>query len=108
MKKLYTHENRMIVYNMRNLLQSEGIETVVRNEFTGGGVGDLPAFDTWPELWLQDETRLPQAQSILQGVVDDSDTESWSCTSCGEANGAAFQLCWNCRQAPAREGSNED
>ena len=35
MNKVFTHENRMIVYNMRNLLQGEGIETIVRNEFAG-------------------------------------------------------------------------
>ena len=108
MKKLFTHENRMIVYNMRNLLQGEGIATVVRNEFSGGGVGDLPAFDTWPELWLQDEARLAQAQSILQGVVDDSDAESWNCAGCGEANGPAFQFCWSCGQAAACEADDAD
>ena len=57
MKKVFTHENRMIVYNMRNLLQGEGIETVMKNEFSGGGVGDLPAFDTWPEVWVCDEAQ---------------------------------------------------
>ena len=33
MKKVYTHENHMIVFNMKNVLQGEGIETVVINEF---------------------------------------------------------------------------
>ena len=42
MKKVFTHENRMIVYNMNNLLQGEGIETVMKNEFSGGGVDVLP------------------------------------------------------------------
>ena len=39
MKKVFTHENRMIVYNMKNLLQGEGIELVMKNEFTGWGIG---------------------------------------------------------------------
>ena len=108
MKKLFTHENRMIVYNMRNLLQGEGIETVVRNEFAGGGVGDLSAFDTWPELWLQDGSRLVQALSILQDVAADSDATPWVCSGCGETNGAAFQLCWSCGQAPAEETDHDD
>jgi hypothetical protein len=99
MNKLFTHENRMIVYNMRNLLQSEGIETVVRNEFSGGGVGDLPAFDTWPELWLRDDSQLTRAMSILQCVTTDNDAAPWVCQGCGEANGTAFQLCWSCGRA---------
>ena len=103
MIKLFTHENRMIVYNMRNLLRDEGIETMIRNEFAGGGVGDLPAFDTWPELWLQDEARLSQAQSILQQVIDESEAEPWHCGFCGDPTGAAIHLCWSCGQEPREE-----
>ncbi len=96
MKKLFTHENRMIVYNMRNLLESAGIDTVVVNEFAGGGVGDLPAFDTWPELWLRDEAQLEQARAILRGVNGEADSDPWFCRQCHEANDAAFRICWNC------------
>lgn len=96
MKKVFTHENRMIVFNMKNLLQSEGIETVVVNEFAGGGVGDLPAFDTWPELWLEDETRLSQAQAIVQEILHKSAGDTWFCRGCQEQNDASFEICWKC------------
>jgi hypothetical protein len=96
MKKVFTHENRMIVYNMKNLLQGEGIDTVMKNEFSGGGVGDLPAFDIWPEIWIRDEAQFVKAQSILHGVTDASETEAWFCRGCQESNDAAFGLCWNC------------
>ena len=96
MKKLFTHENRMIVHNVRNLLAAEGIETRMKNEFAGGAVGDLPAFETWPELWIEDETRLTQAEAILRSIVEDDSAGDWRCGHCGEQNGAAFQLCWNC------------
>ena len=96
MKKLFTHENRMIVHNIRNLLSSEGIETRIKNEFAGGAVGDLPAFETWPELWLEDESRLEQAEALLARVLEQTLADDWRCNHCGESNGAAFQLCWNC------------
>jgi len=96
MKKVFTHENRMIVYNMKNLLQSEGIEIVMKNEFTGGGVGDLPAFDTWPEIWICDEAQADQAQSVLDSVSSANDAEEWLCRTCQENNDAAFRLCWKC------------
>jgi hypothetical protein len=99
MKKVFTHENRMIVYNMRNLLQGEGIETVMKNEFSGGGVGDLPAFDIWPEVWVCDEAQAELAQSILNGVTHSTPSEDWFCGGCQESNGAAFRLCWNCGQS---------
>jgi len=99
MRKVFTHENRMIVYNMKNLLQGEGIETVMKNEFSGGGVGDLPAFDTWPEVWVCDEAQVELAQSIVNDVTHSTASEDWFCSGCRETNDAAFHLCWNCGQS---------
>ena len=99
MKKLFTHENRMIVYNVKNLLQGEGIEALVRNEFSGGGVGDLPAFDTWPELWVED-AQVARAQAVLRQVAQADERATWYCGACGEFNEAAFELCWNCGGEP--------
>ena len=96
MKKLYTHENRIILFNIRNLLQEAGIETVLRNEFAGGGIGDLPAFDTWPELWVENDAEFERAQAILRDIEDDSAGADWYCRGCQELNHASFQLCWQC------------
>lgn len=96
MKKLYTHENRMIVFNLKNVLQESGIETLVVNEFASGGVGDLAAFDTWPELWITDEAQFEQATSILRGIVDGVAGADWYCRFCQEKNDASFELCWHC------------
>ena len=98
MKKLYTHENRMIVFNLKNVLQAEGIETVVVNEFAAGGAGDLATFDTWPELWVEDDGKLEQAQAIIQGILTSGATSDWVCRTCQEQNDASFQFCWNCGQ----------
>jgi len=99
MKKVYTHENRMIVFNMKNVLQEAGIETVVVNEFAAGGAGDLPTFDTWPELWIEDETRLEQARAIVKEILSDDINDARYCQKCGEQNEAAFRICWNCGNA---------
>ncbi len=99
MKKLFTHENRLILFNVKNLLAGEGIETVVVNEFAGGGVGDLPAFDTWPELWIENETQYDRAQEILQAVLAEERGSDWFCRGCHERNAAAFGICWNCGRA---------
>jgi hypothetical protein len=96
MKKVFTHENRMIVYNMKNMLEAEGIEIVIKNEYSGGGVGDLPAFDTWPELWIRKEVQLAQAESILQSVASPAVADDWFCGVCREKNDAVFCICWNC------------
>jgi hypothetical protein len=99
MKKLFTHENRMIVYNLKNVLQGEGIDTIVANEFASGGAGDLATFDTWPELWIEDEARLEQAQAIIQDIQTGTESDDWFCRACQEQNDASFQFCWKCGQA---------
>jgi len=99
MKKLFTHENRMIVFNLKNVLQAEDIETIVVNEFAAGGAGDLATFDTWPELWVEDDAKLEQAQVIIQGILSGRATNDWFCSNCQEQNDASFQSCWKCGRA---------
>ena len=96
MKKLYTHENRMIIFNLKNVLESEGIHCVVMNEYASSGAGDLATFDTWPEVWIEDITQFERADSILQEITSNKDNSDWFCRGCQEKNDAAFKLCWNC------------
>ncbi|MEE8364979.1 MAG: DUF2007 domain-containing protein [Gammaproteobacteria bacterium] len=96
MKKLYTHENRLIIYNLKNVLQHAGIASQVINEYASGGAGDLATFETWPELWVSDSDQFDQAESILCNIVAAHSGQEWYCRGCQEKNGAAFELCWNC------------
>ncbi len=86
----------MIIFNLKNVLQDKGIESLVINEFAAGGAGDLATFDTWPELWVSDDDQFDEAESILQRIVFDPAGDYWYCRDCQEKNGAAFELCWNC------------
>ncbi len=99
MKKIFTHENRVILFNVKNLLQAAGIETRVVNEFAAGAAGDLPTFDTWPELWLEDDNRYPDAVEILREILDQRGGPEWYCRGCQELNDGAFQVCWKCGRA---------
>ena len=100
MKKLYTHENRMIVFNLRNVLEDEGISCSIINEYASGGAGDLAAFDTWPELWVNDIKQFGKAEEIMQKIVYDQTDNFWYCAGCQEKNGAAFEICWKCGRSP--------
>lgn len=55
MKLLYTNENRLLVNNVLNLVEGAGIEISLKNEFAGGGAGDLVPHETWLEVWVEDE-----------------------------------------------------
>lgn len=86
----------MIIFNLKNVLEGAGIAVVVMNEFASGGAGDLATFDTWPELWVEDDSQFERAESILKNNLSDAKDNYWYCRGCQEKNDASFELCWNC------------
>ena len=52
----------MIIFNLKNVLEDAGIDVVIMNEFASSGAGDLATFDTWPELWVGNDSQFEQAQ----------------------------------------------
>ncbi len=80
---------------MKNLLEEQGIECTIRNEFSAGGACDLAPFETWPELWVVDDRDEDRAQLIIQQLQQAADKEI-CCPQCGEVNAGSFKLCWNC------------
>ena len=98
MEKLFTHENRLIVFHIKNLLDDAGIPSQIKNEYASGGVGDLSPFDTWPEVWVGDGW-LERAQQVIDdSILNEPDLPDWVCNNCGETNQGVFKLCWNCAQ----------
>ncbi|MFD1218137.1 putative signal transducing protein [Microbulbifer celer] len=97
MKLVYTHENILLVSNAQALLRQAGIETLLKNEFSGAGRGELGVFDTWPEIWVLSDDQFPKAQALLKSVSDKEEEDDWVCAACGEMNGSAFFACWNCQ-----------
>lgn len=86
----------MIIFNLKNVMQGEGIESTVMNEYSSGGAGDLATFDTWPELWIEDDEQFDRAEIILKKIVSNTRDDYWFCRGCQEKNDAAFMLCWRC------------
>ena len=96
MKKVFTHENRLIVFHIKNLLEEQGISCSIKNEFASGGVGDLSPFETWPEIWVDDEQSDQADQVILENARAEPMAKDWVCTVCGEVNDSQFKICWKC------------
>jgi hypothetical protein len=101
LKKIYTSPNRMLVGLLSGALGDHGIGCIIRNDYLGGGVGDLPAQECWPELWVlrdQDEAR---ARQVVDAVLPRQAIagEPWQCPQCGEWLEPQFAACWHC--APA-------
>ena len=87
----------MIVSLIQGRLDSEGIATVLKNDMSSGGAGELAPTDLWPEIWLVDDTKEAKAQTIIANIQDASLEQSWQCQQCGETNEATFEVCWHCQ-----------
>ncbi|QDP02512.1 DUF2007 domain-containing protein [Thalassotalea sp. PS06] len=96
MEKLYSHQHLFFVEHMQNLLALEGIETKIKNQFLSGASGDVPVFETWPELWVVNPKQIPKAKELIANA-DAPQGEEWCCPSCKEFNAPSFEICWQCQ-----------
>ena len=100
MQKVYSHENPFQVSNLKQLLEQQGIDCLLRNDQLRSGAGELAPGDVWPELWVLDDSRKAEAITIIDKVELADDTDTWICNECGESNHASFEHCWKCRNEP--------
>ena len=70
---------------------------MVRNQFISGAMGELPAQDLEPELWLINADDLVFAERVLTSLKEDNSADAWVCNPCHEPQDAEFNLCWNCQ-----------
>ncbi|MGA3115300.1 MAG: DUF2007 domain-containing protein [Syntrophobacteraceae bacterium] len=98
MRKVYTYQDPMMVYHMKNILAIHGIECVVQGEYRRSGVGEIPPTEAWLELWILDDWRLVEAQQILDKAREDpvTEQETWRCPKCAEELEGQFDQCWKC------------
>ena len=96
MKIVYSNESLFLVSNVKNLIEAQGISTFIKNEFSQGAIGEISAFDSWPEVWVADDADLERATEILNSSQSDIDGEDWICINCSEKNAQSFEICWNC------------
>jgi len=97
MKMVYSNESHFLVGNMQNLIEAQSINTFIKNEFAQGAIGEVSAFDAWPEIWVIADEDYEQAIAIVNASQSVKQSEDWECPQCLEKNGAAFEVCWHCQ-----------
>jgi hypothetical protein len=93
LKRIYSSFNLAAVHHAKNLLATEGIRAVVRNEYLSSAMGDLPPAECQAELWLLDPRDAARAEQLL--FHHEPQGEDWTC-ACGERSGPQFSQCWRC------------
>ena len=98
MKKLYSAQDPLMIGHLKNVLESQGIECVVKNTYLAGGVGEIPPIECWPELWVVEDALYSMAAETLDKALAPlgSVKKPWRCGKCGEEVEGQFTECWNC------------
>ena len=98
MKKLYTTQNPLMISHLKNILESGGVECVVKNLYLSSAAGELPPIECWPELWVIDDASYAEAREVLDRALAPlrSVSEPWKCRKCGSEVEGQFSECWNC------------
>lgn len=100
MIKVFSHEDRFLVQQVKDLLDQKEVACFIKNEFASGAIGELAPFDCCPEVWILDEEWEPKAKLWIAQLAAESGTQEWHCNSCGEDNDGSFELCWQCGHSP--------
>jgi len=103
MERVYTTQDLAMLTHLKNALEAQGIECVLRGQHLLGGVGELPPIECWPELWVLDDTQAADAKLHIDTLFATAAEarEPWSCAGCGEESPGAFTDCWSCGAARA-------
>ena len=102
MIKLCTCDDTIQAGHLQSVLEAAGIDCWIKNLSLAGGIGEWPATECWPEIWLHREEDYELAMSIISPILSPPATRrtSWRCR-CGEQLEGQFDLCWSCgRQRP--------
>jgi hypothetical protein len=95
--RVYTARTLADVANVKNVLEANGVPCILRNEFVGAGVGELPPIECWPEVWVDDADAEVASELLTHAAEEpDRDRKPWRCRTCRERVDAVFARCWSC------------
>ena len=96
LKRVYSSFSLIAVHHAKNVLQAEGIDSIVKNEILSSAMGELPPAECQAEVWVPEQDA-QRAESVLKDAFTTSKGgKAWTCGSCGEAVEPQFTQCWKC------------
>ncbi|OZI61787.1 putative signal transducing protein [Bordetella genomosp. 11] len=101
MIRLTRAPNLLIAQHWVNLLEQARIACELHNRYLLGAMGEIPADQCGPEIWLEREADLDLARRVIEGTWREPGQSwaQWCCVSCGEWSEPQFTLCWQCGAA---------
>jgi len=97
MKLVFTNESVFLVNNVKNFLEAQKIKVFIKNEYAQGAIGEISPFDSWPELWVVNDSDFARSMELINASQQSESSEEWQCKNCCEKNDTSFELCWKCQ-----------
>jgi hypothetical protein len=108
LRKVHTAESILEIAHLRNVLETDGIACVIRNDRLAGALGEIPFVECWPELWVVENAFLLRARELIAAAQGAGPIrmDAWTCERCGERQDAQFDECWRCAE-PAMDTTED-
>jgi len=103
MIKIFEDFDIALVGHYQSILESNGIDTFMKNRFGTGGTGELPFVEVVPQLWVLNDADEKRARTLISELNEPGEKtpgEDWVCPECGTVLDAAFTHCWKCSSDP--------
>lgn len=98
MRRVYSDFNLSLLVLLANELELAGIPHEVRNQYSGGALGEVPMMEAMPELCVADSDYVRAETLIQQYLAAQETSDEWQCSQCGEMLGGQYNQCWQCGQ----------
>ena len=95
MRKVFGSDDPILAGHILSLLEAHGIECHARNMNLGGGLGELPVTECWPEIWVNHDADSRRAHDLIAASRTADAGGVWECR-CREKMEAQFEFCWSC------------
>lgn len=101
MLKLMRAPNVILGQHWVNLLEMAGIACELHNRYLQGALGEIPADQCGPEIWISDERDEALARRLIETATRGPPRGAalWRCRQCHEMLEPQFTVCWQCGTA---------
>jgi hypothetical protein len=101
MKAIFSSMDLAAVTHLKDLIEGAGIACFIKNDISSYLTGDIAMSGVAPELWIDDDSRLAEAEQIKRDWQSPPPAvgTAWTCPKCGEKLEPQFTSCWKCGTA---------
>lgn len=102
MRKILENVDSVRIGQLQAMLESDGIESFVKNLNQSSLMGEIPFAEVYPELWIMNDGDHEKALRLIDIYKNAAPQQAadWICPSCKSEVPKEIGECWNCGTAP--------